>query len=221
MANGKSPLKILGPEVIGLLALFILILGILNYFNILSLSRLYPDKFASLPHQTPKSVQKIPTPVLTLKCPVPQELCDAAEVIVYKNNPALAYKLPDDTPITSIAPIVDSLQSVEQPYKKTNPKILHQSYINNNQCHVVTYVFPYDSILKIIDLLPLAQGTEIAATGASLNTITTDSKKYNLIIQIQKRALGSGQYDFQKCGVTNLTSKDFGHYEDIDKNTFK
>lgn len=201
-----------------------LILGVLNYFNIISLSQLYPDKLGFLPHQPFKESVQTPVqePIFVLKCPVPLEFCNSAEKVTYKGNPGLAYKLPDKTTINSIAPVVDSLRFFEQPYKPTNPQGFYQSYIDNNYCYAVTYIFPYDANLKKIDLLPLIQGTQIATSGASANAITVNNKSsYQLVLQIQKRKLGIGQYDFQKCPVKNLEPKDFGTYEKLDKNTFK
>lgn len=63
MANGKSPLKILGPEIIGLVIVFALILGVLNYFNILSLSQIYPNLFGSLPQRLQDQEKLLVSPV--------------------------------------------------------------------------------------------------------------------------------------------------------------
>lgn len=220
VANNKSALKILGPEIIGLLLVFAVILGVLNYFNILSLSRLYPQYFASLPHQAFKESVQTPVqePIFVLKCPVPLEFCNSAEKVTYKGNPGLGYKLPDNTPITSIAPVIDSLRSAPPKSQIKNPTNLYQSYINNNNCYVVTYVLPYDTTIKKIEVLPLEKETLIATSGA------TKIIEYNLILQIQKRALDSstqGLPNFKRCPVINLEPESYGTYEKITPNDFK
>lgn len=108
MANGKSSLKILGlgiAEVIGLLTVFALILGVLNYFNILSLSRLYPSLFGSLPQQNRSSVPT-PTPLTSIPCPVDPQFCSTGRLIATTFGKtkfyALAYTLPTNTNLKTV-----------------------------------------------------------------------------------------------------------------------
>lgn len=75
MANGKSPFKILGPEIAGLFIAFAVILGVLNYFNILSLSQIYPNLFGFLPQREQTSVGSNNYKDVTVeRLPKPQEL---------------------------------------------------------------------------------------------------------------------------------------------------
>ena len=63
----------------------VLLFGILNYLNVLSLSKLYPETFGFLPHVGKQPVVLIPTPtpkiIPTFPCPVDQNPCPPAEFI--------------------------------------------------------------------------------------------------------------------------------------------
>lgn len=109
MANEKSPLKILGPEIIVLLAIFALILGVLNYFNILSLSSLYPNPFSSLPHRPFSAVRTNQTTVskepVTIGCPVEEKFCKNAQILYRPGTKAyqgLGWNLPTGSPLISV-----------------------------------------------------------------------------------------------------------------------
>lgn len=112
-SNNKSSnsLKILGfgiAEVVFFALAIALFFGILNYFNILSLSQIYPNLFGSLPHQPFK--ESVQTPQgsiqeLKLSCPVEKEFCDKG-VKVYDGNKFLGvgYKLPLGKKIFAVIP---------------------------------------------------------------------------------------------------------------------
>lgn len=91
MTNGKSPLKILGPEILGLFVAFAVILGALNYFNILSFSQLYPNLFGRLPHQGTNYSGPLSTPQAKIEqkefiCPSPLNPCEGKKVYSSKGN---------------------------------------------------------------------------------------------------------------------------------------
>lgn len=83
--------------------LLVVVFVILNYFNILSLSSLYPKQLSFLPHRPivdkTTIINKKPSK-LVIKCPVPKEYCDKGKEIVYQGqNLGLGFLLPKDTVI--------------------------------------------------------------------------------------------------------------------------
>ncbi len=91
--------------IIGVLVLFL----ILNYFNIISLSTLYPNQLGWLPHQPiTQRVSSLPKPTLlaSIPCPVDPELCSTGRLIATTSGKtilyALAYKLPQNTNLKTV-----------------------------------------------------------------------------------------------------------------------
>lgn len=218
MANGKSPLKILGPEILGLLVIFVIILGALNYFNILSLSRLYPTLFGSLPQQNPIKFSK----QSVWNCPVSRDFCSKGEKIIYNGNPAVAYKLPVGSFVYSINSVEDSLKFYVNAKDQSAPIGLYQSNIIEDSCYRVTYTMGSDSTISKFDLFPLFRKTQLAIIGKSNVDVKTPSK--NLIVQIQKSKIypkDSGKPVFIKCSVKYVKPNQFGTFLDINTDTFK
>ncbi len=220
--NGLLFLEVGLAEVFSVIFVLLLFFGILNYFEILPISESFP--FLSFLPQSQRISQQTnfsPAPTassLIFSCPVPKEYCISAKEIVYNNNPALAYNLPQETQAKTIVPVVDSIPFVLQPYKKGNPIGFYQSHIYNNYCYTVTYTFPFDTKVRKITSVPLEKGSIIATVSSSF--ITLGEEKQNLILQIQKRPINpntKAKPDFQRCPVINLNSKDFGEYLHIKK----
>lgn len=89
-----------------LLAGIILIFGIVNYLNILSLSILYPKYFGFLPHKQ-TSLQANPnyTPaVAKYFCPAPIHPCQGKEIFKDNRSIGLGFKVDNDGPIFAIIP---------------------------------------------------------------------------------------------------------------------
>lgn len=75
--------------ILGLILGVLFIFGVLNYFNVLSLSRLYPNLFGSLPHKTTfNKISNLPTPapleIKTFTCPVDKD-CNSGEKVSILN----------------------------------------------------------------------------------------------------------------------------------------
>lgn len=67
--------------ILGLILGVLVIFFVLNYFNILSLSSLYPNLFGPLPHRTSKNNQIASIPeITTFTCPVDKN-CNTGEVL--------------------------------------------------------------------------------------------------------------------------------------------
>ena len=103
MVSSKNSLLKAGVfEIVFVVLAIALFFGILNYFNIISLSTLYPNQFGSLPHQTlPKTPQKTPPPQsITFSCPVAKEFCSSGkEIYDGKTFLGIGYNLPVGTKI--------------------------------------------------------------------------------------------------------------------------
>lgn len=211
----------------GLVGAFILILLILNYFNILSLSQIFPGQLGFLPHR-PLSQSRIgkqtiisPTPKPPIKpsCPVEEKFCDSAKEMTYNGNPALSFDLPSGTEVKTVTEIHDST-SFSIRSKKYNAKGLYQSYIENDICYTLTYLFPFDVEFRKFDEVPLQEGFTVASASSKVINLE-DGENIKLLLQLQKRPLETEVPDAQKCRVANLTPKDFGEYQKITKNIFK
>jgi len=101
--NNNRVFRILSLEVAIFVVVIVLLLGILNYFNIFSLSQIYPPLFGSLPHKeiVAESVNTIAekAPItaakeLVLSCPVEEQYCDKG-IPIYDNEEflGLGFKL--------------------------------------------------------------------------------------------------------------------------------
>lgn len=99
--NSSKSLKLLGfglAEVVFFLFAIALFFGVLNYFNIISLSTLYPKYFGFLPQKQSLSQTK-PNSVAKYFCPAPIRPCDGK--MVFRNNSyvGIAFKLSNADPI--------------------------------------------------------------------------------------------------------------------------
>lgn len=203
--------KIIIPSIVIIL---LTALVVLNYFNILSLSKFIPV-LNFLPQKT------ISSDKVAFKCPVQEKYCKLGKKIKYQGNPAIVYELPSGTPILSAAQVADFRQYTIQPYKKGGPKALFLSSLDSKECYIATYTIPFDTTINAVSLLPIPQGYTMAT--ASANPITTDAGKTNLIFQIQKRALDKskvGRPGYEQCPTVNLKPKEFGQYLPLDSEEF-
>ncbi len=92
--------------ILGLIVGILLIFGVLNYFNILSLSRIYPNLFGSLPHKSLSTAQTtVPKEPVTIGCPVEENFCKNAQILYFPHTKAyqgLGWNLPKGSPIKAV-----------------------------------------------------------------------------------------------------------------------
>ena len=130
-----------GGIILGLIA-FLLLLFTLNYFNILSLSTLFPEQLGFLPHriiteqtsprQKPKITTPTPAPKLTLSCPLPKEFCSKGKVVDQTEFYAVYFTLPKNTPIyTAISGTLTDQPITEG--RPNNEPLLYLRDTNNNE----------------------------------------------------------------------------------------
>lgn len=176
MADNKSPLKLLSSEIIGLLAIFVIILGGLNYFNILSLSQLYPNQFSSLPHQTPK---------ITLACPVDKNFCSSGREILERSTfLGLGYDIKYSNIYAVISGKVD-FSSVNDKQNLNHARIILTG-LGKDEGYVATYDY---SGLTLIGRLksPIKSGDKITEFYGSGYLQKNQRHGINLIIKVKTK----------------------------------
>lgn len=138
-----------------------------------------------------------------LACPVAEEICHQAKEASFQGYPALEFLLPAKALVTSAAEVADFNTFSTRDENKNKLKGIYSSYVSDETCLRVTYLFADNVEVRKIDLLPLSKG----------DTLATASGK--LILQVQKGTLDqstTNQPDYVRCPVTNLQNKDFGEY---------
>lgn len=87
--------------ILGLIVGVLVIFFVLNYFNILSLSTIYPNLFGSLPHKTnQKNTTAIQQEAFAIRCPVTKQYCLLGKSIKHYYS-GLGYNLPEGTDLLS------------------------------------------------------------------------------------------------------------------------
>ncbi len=154
-----NPLLLLTIEIFGLIIFFVVFLLILNFFNILSLSKLYPNQFGFLPHLTQtqqttnNNQQTNPTAIPTISdlkydglfvsCPVDKTQCqDGKSIDTYDLQTkqlfrGIEYKtLKPDTNILAVTSGDLRMENIIQDGQK-----LLQIEIKNNQMNILAQYF--------------------------------------------------------------------------------
>lgn len=136
----------------GLIGILLLILGVLlffvalNYFNIISLSQLYPNQLGWLPHAQTK-----------IGCPVEKQLCLGAQVLRYPGTKAyqgLGWNLPKDY---SIKAVFDG-KLIKEDITGPIPSLRVIRLTSNNARYGATYVFTVDRKLEGSELRKYQNG---------------------------------------------------------------
>lgn len=174
------------------LVLLVLIFGILNYFNLISISKLYPNVFGLLPHQPfPHTQEMQPTSPATdlqnlvLPCPLQLDPCPVSERIPTSvddpNFQGLGYsKIASDTAV--IAVFDGTYQSLEQ---KMPTGLLRTSIsiFDAKGIRQATYIFQG---------LRIKSGSGQISKGDAIGKLGQDTvgkrgyyKEYNLIFSLQ------------------------------------
>lgn len=194
----KKPLIII-LLIIFLLTVILIVALILNYFNILPLSSLYPKPLGLLPHQTqslepdtnqPQQMISVPS-VLIIACPVPKEFCNKGKIITYQEKDlGLGFNLPPDTQIFTAFPgIMENGAESGGVFKiKTHPvRWLHG--IGQFQGATASYSFfgtPVSSYDASQTIRPFQQQEVMATTSAQTFPTTTPYNGVNIIFSIKK-----------------------------------
>lgn len=155
-----------GGLILGLLA-FLLLLFTLNYFNILSLSTIFPNQLGILPHrpfEQTSNQQKpsiTPAPKLILFCPVPKEFCSEGKILGEKEegNPGLGFNLPSETLLLA-AFAGEVTDEPRIPNRLPNMPFL---YLRNAQGNEVIY--SYYGTVSVSLGSQVSAGTEIGKIG--------------------------------------------------------
>ncbi len=186
------------------IAILAVALLILNYLNILPLSKLYP-KLAPKQSQT---AQKTPPLQLIFSCPVAtKSLCQSSKPIQFDGNPALSFLLPGKTEVISVIPANSTTQ--------LQGKQVVDGFLFENNCYAIAYTFPANVTLANKNTLPLLRGRTIAQIGTS--SLTVNGEKVNFILQLQKKPASQTA----SCDVKGNNASAFGQYQQIDISMFK
>lgn len=143
-------------EIIFVGVVLVLLFGILNYFNILSISSLWPNQFGFLPQRLNQKLQPISTigkaPHIPFKisCPSVKAFCEKGQGIVKDQYVGLGYILPSGTPI--FAAFNGNLSTAPSPTSagnsNTTKKILITVYLDNPDLKLRAIYFFKGSITK-------------------------------------------------------------------------
>lgn len=198
---------------------FFLMLFVLNYFNIVSLSQVFPNQLSWLPHRgvpsgtPPTPIQSGPTPTptkLSLSCPVQKEFCNTSKITKYKGDPALAYNIASGSSILNAAQIKnsDDFDIFENPVRNT--KLLYASTQAGNTCYMISYIIPPDSTFNVGGSFPVSVGQDIGSVSAS--TLSTDEGTTANLILLVKRITDPQV----QCTVRGNQKRELGTYERIE-----
>lgn len=204
-SQGPKSRRLLIAVVLAVILAVLAVIFALNYFNF-------------LPR---KAIPEDSKPVF-LSCPIPKEVCSNGLGANYNGHAAIVWRLAKGTVIGAAADVVDSLQFILPPYTKESARGFYQSFISGSDCYTLTYTFGGDTALAKIDLLPLTAGAKLAT--ASATQLDVDSHRVSLVLQMQKRTMGTetvGKADFERCSVTNMKTEDFGAYQNLSIDSFK
>lgn len=150
---------------------------------------------------------------LAIPCPIQGQTCNKSDtkVVNFNQKIAIALKVTPATKIVNPVQVVDSRQFILPPYTKNDPIGLNQSFIMGNICYTLTYTVPNDSNISRVQLLPLKSGAQLITLGSEIIKLGKDN--LNVLLQLQKRPLGSGTTDQQKCPVYNVDPSKYGQYQ--------
>ncbi len=169
------------------------------------------DKLVS----TPKPDKTPSLAEISFTCPVPTDLCKFKKNTKYQDSPAISFKVPKDTDVSTIMPALEFRDFLFNKDKKIL-KGFYQTYQLNNDCYTVIYTFPEDTRTDQSSKLALSPGTSIGKIGSKTIKIDEDTEA-NLIIQLRSIPLAKVNPNPQKqnCEVETLRPLDFGQYLDV------
>jgi hypothetical protein len=230
----KTAFAVLGLELLIVTVVVVLIFGVLNYFLIFPLSVMNPKLFGWLPTIAGSSIPKNITdnskanvqitrtfksmPV-KLACPVIFTFCVNPQTITVDGHKALAYQLPPGSEIYEVSNILTTIEKKITSGTITG-KAIYQSFIYDNSCYTVSYIFPKKVKLNQLNKPP-RKGEVIGVIEKETNPSALRGS--NLIITFQKRELDKSKLlesDEKRCSVENGVPSNFGEYQDVNPELF-
>lgn len=185
---------------IGVVLVALVLIFILNYFNVISLSKSYPKQFGFLPRM---SSQKTSSSADTLKneftCPLDQSPCPEAETITKSikdaNFAGLGYnKIAAGTNVVAIISGEYQFREVSstpsaQKAQQGEKDLLNFEIQNDN--YLVSYLIS-GKVANLPDKGEIQENTNIAILSGGLRGKNNFDKMFNLIISVKN--LKTGQY---------------------------
>lgn len=190
MNSTKSGLLGISELILGVLIIFF----VLNYFNILSLSNIYPGIFGYLPHRTvsrsnlsqntPNSSSN--TPAITLTCPTLIHPCQGKDMLKNGIYSGIGFTVQKDNPIFA-AISGDITYKDKNASQSSIPPIPDDAYIlgtGNDKGYIAIYDFVGQKLgNELRKSLSAGDPIAIASTGGLIDF--QDSKRINLIFRLQ------------------------------------
>lgn len=201
------------PLVVGALVLLLLAFFALNYFNIISLSRLYPKQFGFLPHQpfsktqalkksplqttsppalnqSPATTSQTPTQKLIFPCPLKLDPCPKPEAITRHSNipnfQGLGYN--DIASGSAVLALLDGTYDLQQydatgSYKEKGPVLAVK--VKGNDA-LATYQLRGTAVKEVPSTgNPVSQKEVLALTGKEQLGMQRFGKWYDMVIFVQ------------------------------------
>lgn len=195
---------------IGLITISLLTFAILKYLDIISIPQLN-----LLLNQAQNTVLQPSSQKLTLSCPVSDKDCSSGKLMSFNSNPAFAYNVATKSSILNLVDITKAENIALLDDQKHQQKYLFESFLQNNTCYVISYIFPSDTIFGNVFTFPLNKNSVLATLGT--NFIEADNLKVNLILQIQSFPKDPKS----ECSLATKTVDQYGQYQEITSNMFK
>ena len=217
--QSSSPLKNLelglGGILLGIL-FFVIVFLVLNYFNIIILSKAIPA-LSFLPHrpiiqQTPAITQPPTQPnnnsnieiieeKLSINCPVSKEFCSSGKITQYTGGPALTYTIASGSSVTNGTEVANENDIELFLNDLTKTKTLFVSKTIGGSCFIITYIFPNDVEIPTFQSFPLTTGQQLTTmTNSKLKT----EEEPNLILQFRKYTISPEK----SCAIKDNSYKD-------------
>ncbi|HLC97038.1 MAG TPA: hypothetical protein VJH97_06985 [Candidatus Nanoarchaeia archaeon] len=153
----------------------------------------------------------------SLSCPSEQSFCNQGKIVKYGGFDALAFILPKEAVVKSVADASDSQEFIAQ-----DRKGVRQTFESEDICFTVTYTLASDAKIETLQAASVKSGDLLASVGAE--TLPNIEEKTNLLIQVQKIPISeikAEQTQLPACSIINLKSQNFGQYVNLTLEDFK
>ena len=189
----QTPKKGLLFEILFVILVLVLVFGTLNYFNILPISKLWPNQFGFLPHKQSKQESNVaiqqsnnvtPIPRTKIFCPSVKEFCEKGEgVIKDQKYIGLGYRLSSGSAI--FAAFDGNLTSTKSAYPievngKTTQENFKIVYLDNPDLRLRAIYF-FRGKAKDIKTGKISKGQQIAVSGKPIAIYDNNSLIFSLI----------------------------------------
>ncbi len=195
----KKGLSVLA-SILGLIVFTLLIVG-LNYYDVVSLSRL-----PFLPKRPPVNLSSTPVKItlipqnygfkageLTLNCPVESAFCSSKRLVSIGKKDAVSYKAASGSSVLTLVKLPD----LENIAVLTNPalgkKFFYESVVSKDgkSCYTISYTLPSDAnFANLFDLKSINE-SKIAILGNG--TFEVENETSNVLIQVRNTPQDPGK----------------------------